>query len=73
MSEYTIKSVNCETGEEEIRPMTKEEIATHLQLQKDFVEKVARQKVEVEAIEAKRNAVLEKLGLTAEEAKALLS
>jgi hypothetical protein len=27
MSEYTIKTVNCETGEETIREMTEEEIA----------------------------------------------
>ena len=27
MSEYTIKTVNCETGEEVIRDMTEEEIA----------------------------------------------
>jgi len=59
---------NVETGEITTREMTEEEIAA--------AEKVSaeqnRRKAEAEAKEAARQAVLTKLGLTAEEAQALL-
>lgn len=73
MSEYVVKSHNCETGEIEERPMTPEEIEIHLEIQKDYVERKKREKEELEAKEEARVAVLEKLGITLEEAKALLS
>lgn len=60
---------NVETGETTTREMTEEEIAA--------VERVSaeqnRRKAEREAKEAKRQEVLTKLGLSAEEAEALLS
>ncbi len=60
--------VNCETGETVERELNK---AEKDQQKIDEVEILARQKA-LEAKEAERLAVLEKLGLTADEAKLLL-
>jgi acyl-CoA reductase-like NAD-dependent aldehyde dehydrogenase len=64
-----IKVVNCETGEVIERPRTAEE-----QAQIDFViaEEAARAQ-EAVAKAAQRQALLDKLGITEEEAKLLLS
>ena len=65
---YTIKEVNCETGEEKIREATAEEIQ-RIELAKEQDE--IRQS-ETAAKESARQALLDKLGITAEEAKLLL-
>jgi poly(A) polymerase Pap1 len=59
---------NVETGEITTREMTEEEIA---QMQ-EVANEQNRRKAEAQAKEAARQAVLTKLGLTAEEAQALL-
>lgn len=59
---------NVETNEIIERPMTEEE----LQILKSDQEKAAKEKADRIAKEAARQAVLEKLGLTADEAAALL-
>jgi hypothetical protein len=63
-----IKIVNCETGEEIIRDANADEIA---QIALDKAEAEAR-KAEAEARKAQRQAILDKLGLTADEAQLLL-
>jgi hypothetical protein len=63
-----IKIVNCETGEEIVRDATVEEIA---QIQLD-ADNAALRKAEAEAKETARQAILDRLGLTADEAKLLL-
>jgi hypothetical protein len=67
-SKLQIKEINCTTGEEILRDATAEEIA---QIKLDTENTVA-QKAEVEAKEASRQAILDRLGLTADEAKLLL-
>ena len=67
-SKLQIKEVNCTTGEEIVRDATAEEIA---QIELDAVNDVAR-KAEAEAKEAARQAILDRLGLTADEAKLIL-
>jgi hypothetical protein len=66
---YYEKIVNIATGQETIRPYTEEEIA-QLQANKILVDERAS---EIAAKEAERSAVLEKLGLSPNEAKLLLS
>jgi hypothetical protein len=63
-----IKEVNCTTGEEIVRDATTEEIA---QMQLDAANAAAVQ-AEAEAKAAERQAILDRLGLTAEEAQLLL-
>jgi acyl-CoA reductase-like NAD-dependent aldehyde dehydrogenase len=63
-----IKIVNCETGEEILRDATPEEIA---QKEIDAANEAAR-KAEAEAKAAERQVILDKLGLTADEAQLLL-
>lgn len=64
----TIKVHNIETGEIIERDMTEQEIAVHEQLQNDLS---LQAQSELAAIAA-RAALLEKLGITEEEAKLLL-
>jgi hypothetical protein len=64
-----VKIVNCETGEEIVRDANAEEIA---QMEIDSAEYAAT-KAEAEAKEAQRQAILAQLGITAEQAKLLLS
>lgn len=64
----TIKIVNVETGEEIEREMTADELAAW-EANKSEVEAA---KAEAEAKEAARQALLDKLGITADEAKLLL-
>jgi hypothetical protein len=64
-----IKEVNCTTGEEIVRDATAEEIT---QIELDAVNAEAR-KSEAEAKATAKADLLAKLGITAEEAKLLLS
>jgi hypothetical protein len=66
---YKEKIVNVATGEETWRDYTDAEIA---EVEKAQAE-AAQRKAEAQAREATRQAVLAKLGLTADEAKLLLS
>jgi hypothetical protein len=63
-----VKIVNVETGEEIIRDANAAEIA---QIKLDAADAKAA-KAEVEAKETQRQAILDRLGLTADEAKLLL-
>lgn len=66
--EYFEKIVNAETGEETIREYSAKEIKAAQEEEVRIVAFIAEQ----EAKEIARQAVLAKLGLTAEEASALL-
>ena len=63
-----VKIVNCETGEEIVRDATAEEIA---QMELDAANLAARQ-AEAEVKAAEKQALLDRLGITAEEAQLLL-
>ena len=63
-----VKIVNCETGEEIVRDANADEIA---QMELDAANAAAA-KAEAEAKEAARQAILDRLGLTADEAKLIL-
>ena len=63
-----IKEVNCTTGEEIVRDATTEEIA---QMELD-ADNIATARAEAEAKATARAAILDRLGLTAEEAQLLL-
>lgn len=68
MTNLQIKIVNCETGEEIIRDMTEEELA-QLELDK----KAQKQRQEELAAKAQaRQAILDRLGITEEEARLLV-
>jgi hypothetical protein len=67
-SKPQIKIVNVETGEEIIRDANADEIA---QMELDAANYAAR-KSEAEAKAAEKQAILDRLGLTADEAKLLL-
>jgi inosine/xanthosine triphosphate pyrophosphatase family protein len=63
-----IKIINCETGEETVRDATDAEIA---QMAID-AENEATQKAQAEAKAAEKQAIADRLGLTADELKLLL-
>ena len=67
-SKPQVKIVNTETGEEIVRDATAEEI-TQMELD---AENAKEKKAETEAKKAARQAILDRLGLTADEAKILL-
>ena len=67
-SKPQVKIVNVETGEEIVRDATAEEIA---QMELDAAN-AAEIKAEAEAKETQREAILDRLGLTADEAKLIL-
>ena len=69
MTKPQIKEYNCETGEEIVRDATDAEIA---QIELDAANAVARQ-AETEAKATAKAALLERLGITQDEAKLLLS
>ena len=69
MTKPQIKEYNCETGEEIVRDATVEEIA---QMQLDSANYEARKTIELEK-EIQRQAILNRLGITADEANLLLS
>ena len=69
-----VLEINCETGEETYRPLTKEEIAARVEQRKVMAELKAQQEAEAQAKgEAKASALtkLTALGLTEDEAKAI--
>ena len=68
MSKLMVKIVNLETGEEIEREMTDKEIA---QNEADRAAEIER-KAKLEAKAAARQAILDRLGLTEEEARLLL-
>jgi hypothetical protein len=68
MTKPQIKEYNCETQKEIIRDATNAEIA---QMAKDKAD-AETAKAEAEAKEATKQAILDRLGLTADEAKLLL-
>ena len=63
-----VKIVNCETGEEIVRDATAEEIA---QMQLDTANAKAA-KAEAEAKETAKAAILDRIGLTADELQTIL-
>ena len=63
-----IKEYNCETGEEIVRDATNAEIA---QMAKDKKDALARQ-AEVEAKATAKAAILDRIGLTADELQTIL-
>ena len=63
-----VKIVNCETGEEIVRDATAAEIA---QIKVD-ADNAAKAKAEAEAKETQREAILDRIGLTADELKTIL-
>ena len=67
-SKPQVKEYNCETNEEIIRDATAQEIA---QFAIDESDAIAR-KAEAEAKETQRQAILDRLGLTADELKTIL-
>lgn len=69
---YTEKIIDISTGQETIRPYTSEEIAAIEALQAELAEKIAQENAEQDAKNAARQAVLDKLGLNADEVAALL-
>jgi hypothetical protein len=69
MSKPQIKEYNCQTGEETVRDATSAEIA---QMKID-ADNFAARKAEEEAKATAKAALLNKLGITAEEAVLLLS
>ena len=69
MTKPQVKEFNCETGEEIIRDATASEIA---QIKKD-VESALAKKAEAEAKAAQKAALLERLGISEDEARLLLS
>lgn len=70
---YFEKIVDITTGEETMRPFTKEETADVEKRKAEILAEVAIREAEENARIAARQAVLAKLGLTAEEAAALLA
>jgi hypothetical protein len=69
---YTEKIIDVATGEETIRPYTAEEIKAVEAAQKQAAIDFAKRESEQAAKDATKQAVLEKLGLTADEVAALL-
>jgi hypothetical protein len=67
-SKPQVKIVNVETGEEIVRDATPEEIAQ----MKIVADNAVAEKAEAEARLANKQAILDRLGLTADEAKLLL-
>lgn len=67
-SKPQVKIVNCETGEEIVRDATAEEIA---QRELDRINAIA-EKDAAEAKAAQRQAILDRLGLTADELQTIL-
>jgi len=68
MEKIQVKEFNCETGEEIVRNATSAELA---QMKKDAQESV-KLKAEAHAKAAEKQAIADRLGLTADELKLLL-
>lgn len=73
MTKPTRIEINCETGEETIIELTDAEIAELAYQAELAVEKKAEEDAAKAALEAKKQEVLAKLGLTADEVAALLA
>lgn len=73
MTKPTRIEINCETGEETIIELTDAEIAELAYQAELAAEKKAEEDAAKAAIEAKKQEVLAKLGLTADEVAALLA
>jgi hypothetical protein len=75
MTNYERILINCETGEETIEPIDAE-LATEMETERMRIESLPTEK-ELKAIakakESAKSALLEKLGITADEAALLLS
>jgi len=67
-SKIQVKEFNCETGEEIVRDATAEEIA---QIELDVANAEAR-RAEADAKEISKAAILNRIGLTADELKMIL-
>jgi hypothetical protein len=67
-SKLQVKEVDCTTGEEIVRDATAQEIA---QMELDAADSATR-KAEAQARAAEKQALLDRLGITADEAKLLL-
>lgn len=65
--------INCETGEESIIELTDAEVAELAYQAELAAERKAEEEAQVAALADKKAAVLARLGLTDDEAKALLS
>ncbi len=72
LSKWHKKIYNAETGEETFIEFTAEEIAIAEADQAEFLAKVAVMNAEAEAKMAARAAILDRLGLTADELQVLL-
>ena len=72
MTEYVEKIFDIATGEEIIRPYTAKEIAQVEALQAKLAAEQAEREAEQASKDAARQAVLDKLGLSADEVAALL-
>ena len=72
MTNYFEKIIDATTGEETIRPYTAKEIKTVEALQAEMAAAKANHDAEQAERDAARQAVLDKLGLSADEVKALL-
>jgi hypothetical protein len=68
MTKPQVKEYNCETGEEIVRDATSAEIA---QIKLDAANEAIR-KEEAEAKAAQRQAILDRIGLTADELQTIL-
>ena len=68
MSKFKVTVVDCSNNEEIVRDATANKIADA----KIFDEKIIQQKKDLEAKEAARQEILDRLGITADEAKLLL-
>jgi len=71
--ELTVLEVNCETGEQTVRPFTAEEIAQREADAQAAAAKAHEAEVEAAAVAEAKTALLAKLGITEEEAKLLLA
>lgn len=69
MEVLTKKNINCTTGEEIVIELATEEIAAH----NAMLAKIKEDELAKEAAEVQRQAVLDRLGITSDEAKLLLS
>lgn len=73
MEKLTKKEFNCETGEETIVELTEAEVAEYLYQIELAAEKKAEEDAKAEAAAIAKAALLERLGITAEEAALLLA
>ena len=73
MTIFTKTIVDIATGETKVVPFTEEETAAHLAMQQKIADAENNLIAEEEAKAASRQSLLDKLGITEEEAKLLLS